>query len=920
MAARLAGVIRNDRTAVGPSWARAGTRGLLSLLGMLLALVVGAALPGSALAVGPAFDAATPTVFIAQGIPTQLEQAVESNGQLVFQNVGPAAPFQYNAIAYDTVDNYIYGDELTSTPGEIIQIGSDGVPSDTGVNIGFNSIVGAWDPANHEVYFSSGNAANGLVIYDPATNTITGTLPLSANIGPDMTYAQGFFWGMPTATEIDRIDPATGTVTNFTVPTSVFPGAASGAGGAWTYGNGNLGFSTNTNGNIYQIAVSNPAAATPTFALVSHQPGPPNGNNDGAANPGLPTDLSMTKTASSPVADGGRITYTLSVTNHGPGNSSGYVVSDQLPADLSNPATSTPGCSISAGVLSCQGNPLTAGLTAPPITVTANVPDPFTTPITNTATVTANEQDPNPLNNTGTVTTTPQADLQMIKTASPSPVVPGTDETYTLEVENHGPDTARNVRVSDTLPSEASYVSSSSGCVQAGGTVTCTAASIAPGASATFTITTRLASSLAHCPANTATVTSATADPNSANNASTACPPLHPKANLTVSKLASTTVAPAGGQVMYTLVVNNNGPSDATGVIVSDAVPAGLTLVSAQPSQGSCSLPSSTCTLGAIADGGSAQILVTAVISSTASGTVTNCASATGDQQDPNAGDNRSCAGLTIQPPPQPRSDIAIDKKVNHSSAHPGQKLTYTLTVTNHGPDAAPNVRITDTASLSLKVLSAKPSRGSCHAGRPTTCSLGTLGAGAHATVRIVAEVMDTGTEKNTASSTCDCVDPNPHNNLDSAKTRITARLLLRKTATPGSVTTGHTVTFHLKVTNPNPVAVAHVKVCDRMPSGLSFVASGPNATRSHGMWCWKLGTIRKHSSRTVWIRGEAQLHTAGPVTNHATASAPGAQTAHARATVDVLNTANACGSARDVGAAGAAGSPSRVPIARIAC
>jgi large repetitive protein len=903
-----------------------GSRSRSLLLAGVVALAVLALLPARALAVGPAFDGATPTVFVVHGTPlAQLSKAVESNGQLVFEDIGPAT-VEYNSIAYDTVDNYIYGLDFSTSPtrGDILQVGSDGIPSDTGINLGTTpGVIAAWNPTNDEVYFVSGPAGSEeLRPFDPATSTLGTPIPVSADLPPDLTYSQGFFWGWFDGL-MYRVDPATGAVSTFPGTSSLFPGCfgaptCGGAGADWTYGNGNLGFNENQ-GEIYQISVTNPASASPTFKLISQQPGPASGNIDGAANPGLPTDLSLTKTASPTVpGDGGALTYTLTVTNHGPGNSSGYTISDTLPSSLSNPATTSTGCSISGQVLTCvSANPLNAGATSAPVTVTGNVPNPFTTPITNTATVTANEQDPNPTNNSDGVTTTPQADLQMTKTASPSPVVPGTNETYTLTVKNNGPDTAESVSVSDPLPSEASFSSSSSGCTESSGTVHCSATSVAPGASKTFTITVHLDSSLAHCPRNTATVTSSTSDPDTTNNTSTVCPPFKQKANIQVQKLASSAAVTAGGQVMYTLVVNNNGPSDATGVIVSDAVPAGLTLASAQPSQGSCSLSSATCNLGNIADGGSAQVLVTANVASTASGSITNCATATGDQQDPNAGNNHACTTIPVTPAPEPRSDISIDKRVNHRNAAPGQKLTYTLVVTNHGPDTAPNVKITDTASLSLKVVSAKPSQGSCHKGRPTTCSLGTLANGAHATVKIVAEVMDTGTEKNTASSTCACIDPNPHNNLDSAKTKIAAKLSLRKTASPRSVTTGHTVTFFLKVTNPNPVAVKQVKVCDQMPRGLSFVSSNPAAFRSHGQWCWKLGTIRKHRSRTVSIRGEAGLSTSGPVTNHATVSAPGARTAHAHATVNVVNTANACGSAADVGAAHAS---RRQPVARIAC
>jgi uncharacterized repeat protein (TIGR01451 family) len=903
-------------------------RSLVSVvLALLVALVAFGVVPGRAWAVGPAFDPASPTVFVAHGTPTvQLSKAVESNGTLVFEDIGGPQP-EYNAIAYDTVDNYLYGVDFTTgaTRGDIIQVGSDGVPNDLGVNIGTTpQVIAAWNPVNDEVYFATGvGGAEALVPFDPATRTLGTAIPVSANLPPDLTYAQGYFWGWGSGL-IDRVDPATGAVTTFPGTSSLFPNcfgapACGGAGADWTYGNGNIGFNENQ-GQIYQISITNGGSANPTFKLISQQPGPASSNIDGAANPGLPTDLVMHKTASSQtVGDGGALTYTLTVTNNGPGNSSGYTISDPLPADLSNPTTTSTGCSITAGVLTCvSANPLNAGATSVPVTVTGTVPNPFVTPITNTATVTANEQDPNPTNDTDGVTTTPQADLQMTKTASPSPVVPGTDETYTLAVKNNGPDTAENVTVSDVLPSEATYVSSSSGCTQAGGTVTCSATSIAPAATQTFTITTHLAGSLAHCPSNTATVTSSTVDPDPTNNSSTVCPPFKQKADLQVQKLASTATVTAGGQVMYTLVVNNNGPSDATGAIVSDAVPAGLTLASAQPSQGSCTLSSATCNLGPIADGGSAQILVTANIASTASGTITNCATATEDQSDPDQGNNRACTSGNVTPTPQPSSDIQVVKKVNHAAAYPGQKLTYTLTVTNKGPNTASKTKITDTASLALKVLSAKPSQGSCHIGRPLTCSLGTLANGKHATIKVTAKVTKNGTEKNTVSATSASKDPNPSNNIAGVSSNIKPVLRLKKTASPRAARAGQNVTYHLTASNPTSVAIAKVKVCDKLPAGLLYMTSSPRARLSGGRYCWTIRKLAAGHSKTFALTVNIAPGRGGRETNHATATAPGVRGARASATVRVPAAPQVpCGSAS---AASAHRRPRHDPIASAAC
>ncbi|WP_228388993.1 DUF7507 domain-containing protein, partial [Streptomyces jumonjinensis] len=118
----------------------------------------------------------------------------------------------------------------------------------------------------------------------------------------------------------------------------------------------------------------------------------------------IEVDLGIVKTGPASVGPGGQITYTLTVTNHGPDDSTGYTVSDTLPAGLSGAATSTPGCSISAGVLTCTGSALANGVsTTIQVTGTAAA---GATSLVNTATVTGDDDDPNPNNNTSTTTTT----------------------------------------------------------------------------------------------------------------------------------------------------------------------------------------------------------------------------------------------------------------------------------------------------------------------------------------------------------------------------------------------------------------------------------------------------------------------------------------------------------------------------------
>jgi uncharacterized repeat protein (TIGR01451 family) len=111
-------------------------------------------------------------------------------------------------------------------------------------------------------------------------------------------------------------------------------------------------------------------------------------------------------------------------------------------------------------------------------------------------------------------------------------------------------------------------------------------------------------------------------------------------ADLAVTKTGPA-FAQSGGTITYTITARNNGPANATGVTVNDPLPAGETLVSAVPSQGTCA-GSVTCSLGSIASGGSATVTVTANVTAACGDTLINTATISGDQFDPDTTNNAS--------------------------------------------------------------------------------------------------------------------------------------------------------------------------------------------------------------------------------------------------------------------------------------
>jgi uncharacterized repeat protein (TIGR01451 family) len=110
--------------------------------------------------------------------------------------------------------------------------------------------------------------------------------------------------------------------------------------------------------------------------------------------------------------------------------------------------------------------------------------------------------------------------------------------------------------------------------------------------------------------------------------------PTTPEVDLSVTKAVSPNPLEPGSPAVYALVVTNNGPSDATAVVLNDTPPAGETLVSFTATQGDCSsLSPLTCQLGAIPVGSSAEVtdpLPADVSGATASPTGGPCTVASG--------------------------------------------------------------------------------------------------------------------------------------------------------------------------------------------------------------------------------------------------------------------------------------------------
>jgi uncharacterized repeat protein (TIGR01451 family) len=154
--------------------------------------------------------------------------------------------------------------------------------------------------------------------------------------------------------------------------------------------------------------------------------------------------------------------------------------------------------------------------------------------------------------------------------------------------------------------------------------------------------------------------------------------------DLAVTGSGSTPSTKVGVPFTDTFTVTNNGPQDATGVKLTDALPGGATLVSASPSQGTCAgTTTQVCSLGTILQGASATVAVQ--LNPTTQGTITDTATVAGGQADPNTSNNAATVTTGVTSPPTVITGAATTVTATSATltgtVNPqGQSTTYDFT------------------------------------------------------------------------------------------------------------------------------------------------------------------------------------------------------------------------------------------------
>jgi uncharacterized repeat protein (TIGR01451 family) len=418
------------------------------------------------------------------------------------------------------------------------------------------------------------------------------------------------------------------------------------------------------------------------------------------------SDLQVVKLASPQVFAGETLTATLSYRNNGPASASNIVLSDTLPTGVTLVSSMLPasqnGQTLSWNLGDVSDN--TGGTIQLVLRTDAALPDAST--LINRAAITTTTPDRDPQNNTSQASTVvlTKADLVLDKQATTAVVRANETTSFVLRYRNAGPSLARMVELSDTLPAELRFGSSDPAPSNvAGQALRWNLGDLAPGTTGTITVevqapASQIAASQTYT--NTATIGGATTDPDPTNNTATAAISVA-TIDLSVVK-AMPPQALAGSEISATLRWRNAGPALAANVVLTDTLPVGLSLISAEPLPTTATSDTLRWELGDLAGTASGEIALRLRVAATLTATqITNRAEISRLEIDRQWSNNVTSASSVVQR----SSDLAVFKSNGLNNAQPGDQLRYTITATNHGPALASGVVLREHPPLTATLL-----------------------------------------------------------------------------------------------------------------------------------------------------------------------------------------------------------------------
>lgn len=444
------------------------------------------------------------------------------------------------------------------------------------------------------------------------------------------------------------------------------------------------------------------------------------------------------------------VEWTLRVTNNGPDTATGVVVCDILPEGLISIDKSFNGTWNVGKLLNNQTKELT-------IICLVNK----TGKLVNIADIAGNEYDCNLTNNiiNKSIEVASSADLFVKKYVNNTAPDFGEIIKWSVVVSNNGPDIATNVQVNDLLDDGLIFVKSSStkGSYDAKSGIWAID-SLAPETDETLNI---------YCKVNKigkilnfVSVNSTQYDWNESNNHDNESVNAVKIADLSVIKLINNSNPNYNDLIKWTIIVSNNGPNMATGVIVNDLLPKSVEYISSYLSKGFYNPVNGIWDVGNLNAGEKLQLNIVSKIVKT--GDITNVVNVKGNEKDSNLTNNHFEKSVHVKP----AADLSIEKSVSKQEVNINDLIEYVIEITNNGPDSAENIKVSELLNPNLKVISFESTKGNFN-NTNNVLTIDSLVNGEKVRLTINAAANACGKFENKVAVSSDTFDYDKSNNQD---------------------------------------------------------------------------------------------------------------------------------------------------------
>ncbi|MDI6791344.1 MAG: OmpA family protein [bacterium] len=602
---------------------------------------------------------------------------------------------------------------------------------------------------------------------------------------------------------------------------------------------------------------------------------------------------------------GDTITYTIVVENSSISPANNVIIIDTIPANTTYVTNSISGGDTrdDSGnpVLSWEITTLDGGdSTTLTCQVTVNSSIDSGTVITNTATVSSNETDSGETNQTSNqVTSYPDLSTgnKSSADATGGDLIPGDTITYTITVRNTGSDTADNISITDTIPTNTTYVS---GSIKGGdvrdtsglpGLLAWTIYTLAPNTedSVTFQVMVNSIIDSGDMITNTAFLDPDETGPVRVEDTIgpvVSYPDLSTSTKTAVD-INGSNLAP-GDTIAYTITVRNEGTDTATNILISDTIPGNTNYVTGSingaDTRDETGLPVLSWTINTLApnteDSVTFQVTVSSIVDSGAM--ITNTAVIDPTETGPVSVEDT--LGPVISYP-----DLAASLKSsldeNGYPLVPGDTITYTITVRNSGSDTASNVVITDTIPDNTQYVTNSISGADTRDDTNLpglTWRIYTLVPGAERVVSFRVKVGSPLPDGTVITNTA-LFDPAETGPITSNQTSDTVASLpdfsgsLKSSAAVAGLTPGDTITYTITVTNNGTDTAVGIVITDTIPANTAYVSGSITGTGAGDtnplVLTWIISTMAIGGVDTLTYRITilSPLPDSTPITNRAT-------------------------------------------------